>query len=103
MSNTHTPSNILFSRAFSDTSYNDLMKISYTGDTTIYSTSESATSTAGALVVYGGVGISGKVNIKYGRVELFVGGVGVSNLVSVQAIPVYTSSASTTEVLDQIR
>jgi hypothetical protein len=32
MSNTHTPSNILFSRAFSDTSYNDLMKISYTGD-----------------------------------------------------------------------
>jgi hypothetical protein len=33
----------------------------------------------------------------------FVGGVGVSNLVSVQAIPVYTSSASTTEVLDQIR
>jgi hypothetical protein len=59
MSNTHT-SNILFSRAFSDTSYNDLMKISYTGDTTIYSTSESATSTAGALVVYGGVGISGR-------------------------------------------
>jgi hypothetical protein len=59
MSNTHTPSNILFSRAFSDTSYNDLMKISYTGDTTIYSTSESATSTAGALV-YGGVGISGR-------------------------------------------
>jgi hypothetical protein len=58
----HTPSNILFSRAFSDTSYNDLMKISYTGDTTIYSTSESATSTAGALVVYG-VGISRKVNI----------------------------------------
>jgi hypothetical protein len=46
----HTPSNILFSRAFSDTSYNDLMKISYTGDTTIYSTSESATSTAGGGV-----------------------------------------------------
>jgi hypothetical protein len=29
MSNTHTPSNILFSRAFSDTSYNDLKYIIY--------------------------------------------------------------------------
>jgi hypothetical protein len=81
------------------------MKISYTGDTTIYSTSESATSTAGALVVYGGVGISGKVNINDNMdvSSCLWGGVGVSNLVSVQAIPVYTSSASTTEVLDQIR
>jgi hypothetical protein len=80
------------------------MKISYTGDTTIYSTSESATSTAGALVVYGGVDKrEGEYKRQYGRVELFCGGVGVSNLVSVQAIPVYTSSASTTEVLDQIR
>jgi hypothetical protein len=81
MSNTHTPSNILFSRAFSDTSYNDLMKISYTGDTTIYSTSESATSTA-----VGGVWRSGdkrKVNINDNMdvSSCFVGGVGVSNRV----------------------
>jgi hypothetical protein len=59
------------------------MKISYTGDTTIYSTSESATSTAGALVVYGGVGISGKVNINDNMdvSSCLWGGVGVSNRV----------------------
>jgi hypothetical protein len=65
------------------------MKISYTGDTTIYSTSESATSTA-----VGGVWRSGdkrKVNINDNMdvSSCFVGGVGVSNLVSVQAIGLY--------------
>jgi hypothetical protein len=79
------------------------MKISYTGDTTIYSTSESATSTAGRWWCMAEDKQEGEYKRQYGRVELFCGGVGVSNLVSVQAIPVYTSSASTTEVLDQIR
>jgi hypothetical protein len=31
MSNSHTPSNILFSKALTDTTYVDLMKIAYSG------------------------------------------------------------------------
>jgi hypothetical protein len=44
-----------------------------------------------ALVVYGGVGISRKVNINDNMdvSSCFVGGVGVSNLVSVQATGLY--------------
>jgi hypothetical protein len=38
MSNSHTPSNILFSKALTDTTYVDLMKIAYSGVVSIPST-----------------------------------------------------------------
>jgi hypothetical protein len=58
MSNSHT-SNILFSKALTDTTYVDLMKIAYSGVVSIPSTIASTSDTTGALVVAGGVGISG--------------------------------------------
>jgi hypothetical protein len=55
MSNSHTPSNILFSKALTDTTYVDLMKIAYSGWCLYLGTIASTSDTTGALVVAGGV------------------------------------------------
>jgi hypothetical protein len=57
MSNSHTPSNILFSKALTDTTYVDLMKIAYSG-WCLYRAQSLNQRYNGALVVAGGVGIS---------------------------------------------
>jgi hypothetical protein len=54
MSNSHTPSNILFSKALTDTTYVDLMKIAYSG-WCLYWAQRINQRYNGALVVAGGV------------------------------------------------
>jgi hypothetical protein len=53
MSNSHTPSNILFSKALTDTTYVDLMKIAYSGWCLYRAQSPSTSDTTGALVSRG--------------------------------------------------